>query len=56
MKTYRCPKCKNEISDTKYIKIQKASCKICKTQMIRLHKPNKKQLAAEIDFNKKLQI
>ena len=56
MKTFRCPKCKEEIKETIYSKIKYASCRNCKTKMIKLYIPTKKILLQELEINRKLYI
>lgn len=48
MKTFVCPKCKQRITETRYIHIKGAACKNCKKDMIILHKPGKNHLESEL--------
>jgi hypothetical protein len=40
MITFRCPKCKNEISSTKYARIESPVCRRCRMKLTKLYRPS----------------
>lgn len=56
MKTFRCPKCKNEVSETKFIHIKEMYCRPCKMPMVALYEPKKTILAIEKKISKLIAI
>lgn len=47
MRKFRCPNCKNEVIETKFIHINSIFCKICKIEYVKLYFPNQNILKIE---------
>jgi len=52
MNKFRCPGCKNEVIETKFIHIKSIFCKQCRLHFIKIYKPNNKILKFERKINK----